>query len=66
MTLEFISKYVLRPGLLIQLDVVVSGNCEGLAVGREGMVSDGVVEEVEDFRARHGELGVKEEAGVER
>ena len=55
MTLEFISKYIFRAGLLIQFDVVVSGNCEGLTVGGEGMVGDGVVEEVENFRTRHGE-----------
>jgi hypothetical protein len=39
----------------VQLDRVVSSNGEGLAVGREGVVGDGVVEEVVDLRSSHGE-----------
>lgn len=39
----------------VQLDRVVSSNGESLAVGREGVVGDGMVEEVVDLRSGHGD-----------
>ena len=39
----------------VQLDCVVASDGESLAVGREGVVGDGMVEEVVDLRSGHGE-----------
>ena len=38
---------------MIQLYIVVSCDREGLTIGREGVVRNGVVEEVVDFGPRH-------------
>lgn len=50
---EFILQFVSAAALLEQVDAVVASYGEGLAVGGEGMVCDGVVEEMVDFRASH-------------
>lgn len=39
----------------VELDRVISSNGERLAVGREGVVGDWVVEEVMHLRSGHGE-----------
>jgi hypothetical protein len=38
-----------------QFDIIVSCDCQCLSVGGEGMVGDGVVEQVVHFGARHGD-----------
>ena len=39
--------------LRVQIDIVLTSYGERLAVGREGMVRDGVVKEVVDFWGDH-------------
>ena len=51
----FQCKFGTRP--IVEFDIVVSSDCEGLLVGGEGMVCNGVVEEVMDFWTRHRERG---------
>lgn len=40
----------------VELDLGVAGNSQGLAIGREGVVGDGVVEEMVDLGSSHCEL----------
>lgn len=54
MATELILQAVLVSLLGVQLDVVGAGDGEGAAVGREGVVGDGSVEEVVDFGSGHG------------
>jgi hypothetical protein len=42
-----------RASTRIELDIIVAGNGQSLAVGREGMIGNGVVEEVVDFGRCH-------------
>ena len=56
MTFQFIFEHEFGPGSAVELDVVVSSDCECLTVCREGVVGDGVVEEMVDFGARHVEI----------
>ncbi len=55
MSFEFILKCKLVTRPVVELDVVVSGDCECLPVGGERMVSDGMVEQMMDFWASHVE-----------
>jgi len=52
-TRELILELVSAARLLEEVDVVLSGYSERLAVGGEGMVRNGMVEEVVDFGAGH-------------
>lgn len=54
MSLELIAQLELVARPLIQVHCVLAGDGEGLPVGGEGVVGDGVVEEVVDFRGCHG------------
>lgn len=47
-----------RSGGAVELDVVVAGDGESIAVGREGVVADGCVEEVMHLRSRHFDVYV--------
>ena len=55
MSLELILKCKLAARPIVKLDVIVSGDCKCLPVSREGMVGDGMVEEMMDFWASHTE-----------
>lgn len=60
MALEFILEDKFGSGFLVELDIVVSCNSKGLAIGGEGMVGNRVVKKVMNFRTRHigrGDLG---------
>lgn len=52
---QLILQRVLVARALVQIDNVLTGDGEGLAVGGEGVVRDGVVEEVVDFWGGHCE-----------
>lgn len=54
MACQLILELVSAARLLEEVDVVLAGYSERLAVGGEGMVRNGVVEEVVDFGAGHG------------
>lgn len=54
MALEFILEDKFGSGFLVELDIVVSCNSKGLAIGGEGMVGNRVVKEVMNFGTRHG------------
>jgi hypothetical protein len=51
---ELVLQRVLCARAPVQVDVVVAGHGERLAVGGEGVVGDGVVEQVVDVRGGHG------------
>ena len=53
MALKFVLESKLRARASVQLDIVVASHGHRLPVCGEGMVGDGVVEEVMDFWARH-------------
>jgi hypothetical protein len=55
---QLILELVPAARLLEEVDVVLAGYGERLAVGREGMVRNGMVEEVVDFGAGHGDDSV--------
>jgi len=54
MAFEFILEREFRAGSVIQFDIVVSCNGQRLSICGEGMVGDGMMEEVVDFGSRHG------------
>lgn len=51
--LIFESEFVAGSG--VELDIVVFGDCQGLPVGGEGVIGNGVMEEVVDFWSSHDE-----------
>lgn len=53
MALEFIFQDELGAGPFVEFDIAVSCDCEGLPVGGEGVVGNGMVEEVVDFWTGH-------------
>ena len=53
MSSEFIFQLELSTCLAVEVDVVLAGYSQRLTVGGEGMVRDGVVEEVVDFRSHN-------------
>ena len=55
MSLKFVLKYEIVSRLSIQLDSDVASDCKCLAVGREGMVGNGMMEQVVDFWTGHDE-----------
>jgi hypothetical protein len=55
MTLQFILELESIACSSVELNAGILGNRKGLPVGREGMISDGVVEEVVDFWGGHSE-----------
>jgi hypothetical protein len=55
MAFELVYELVRAADLGVELDRRVPGNGERLSVGREGMVGDGVVEEVVDLGGCHDE-----------
>jgi hypothetical protein len=52
---QLVLQLELTAAALVELDVVVAGYGEGLAVGGEGVVRDGMVEEVVHFWRGHGD-----------
>ena len=54
MTGQFILQLEATARLCVQVNIVLTSYSERLAVGGEGMVRNGVVEEVVDFGAGHG------------
>jgi hypothetical protein len=56
MSLEFVLKCEVASRPVIELDINVSSNCEGLPVGGEGVIGDRVMEKVVDFWTGHVEL----------
>ena len=55
MTLQFVLELEFIACSSIELNASVSSDSQRLSVSREGVVGDGVVEEVVDFWARHFE-----------
>jgi hypothetical protein len=55
MSLKFVLKCEIVSRLAIQLDSDVASNCKCLAVGGEGMVGNGMMEQVVDFWTGHDE-----------
>ena len=53
MALQLILEDKFGSGFLVELDIIVSCDSKGLAIGREGMIGDRVVKEMMNFRARH-------------
>ena len=56
MTSQFILKRKALAASLVQIDIVLAGYGKRLAVGGEGVIRDGMVEEVVDFRRRHSNV----------
>lgn len=55
MTLEFVLQSKSRAGSVVKFDDIVPSHREGLSVCGEGVIRDGMVEEMMNFRARHVE-----------
>lgn len=55
---QLILQLVTTARLLEQVDIVLASDGERLAVGGEGMVRNGVVEEVVNFGASHADVRV--------
>ena len=53
MTFQFMLKSELASRPIVELDVVISCDCQHLPVGGEGMVGNGIMEKVMDFRRSH-------------
>ena len=53
MAFQFVLEVEFGPAFVVELDIVVSSDGQGLPVSGEGMVRDGMVEEMVDFWARH-------------
>ena len=54
MPLQFILQCKLATGAFIELNMILSGHAQCLSVSGEGMISNGVMEEMVNFGRRHG------------
>ncbi len=50
---QFVLKREFGPSPVVEFDIVIASDRKSLPVSREGMVGDGMVEEVVDLWARH-------------